>query len=177
VNAFPSRSRGGAALPSVRIERFHTPHAAAGRRGRRPELIVVHTTAGTFDGTVDWFSRPESKVSAHYLVGLSGRVAAFVDEADVARHAGRVLDPLVPLPDGDPNLFSIGIEFEDDRDPEGVIRPDDQYRSGAGLIRAAAERWAIPLDRGHVVGHREIFAEKRCPGNLDVDRLVREALR
>lgn len=137
----------------------------------------MHTTAGTFEGTIDWFSRRESNVSAHYLVGLGGRVAVFVDEADAARHAGRVQDPVVPLPDGDPNLFSIGIEFEDDRDPEGVLRPDEQYRAGAGLIRAAAERWTIPLDREHVVGHREIFAEKRCPGNLDVDRLVREALR
>ena len=171
-----SRPRGDAALPSERVERFHTPHAITGRRGRRPELIVVHTTAGSFDGTVDWFSRPESGVSAHYLVGLTGRVAAFVDEADAARHAGRVRDPALSLPAGDPNLFSIGIEFEDGRDPEGVVRPDDQYRAGAGLIRAAARRWGIPLDRGHVVGHREIYAEKRCPGNLDVDRLVREAI-
>ncbi len=35
-------------------------------------------------------------------------------------------------------------------------------------------RWGIPTDREHVIGHHELFAEKDCPGNLDVDRLIRE---
>ncbi len=159
----------------MRVDRFQTPHVIVGRSGRHPSLIVVHTTDGTFEGTVDWFSRAESEVSAHYLVGLDGRVAQFVDEADGARHAGRVLEPAVLLPGPDPNLDSIGLEFEDGRDPEGAVRGEAQYRAGARLIRESAARWGIPLDRGHVVGHREIYAPKRCPGNLDVDRLVREA--
>lgn len=159
----------------MRVDRFQTPHVIVGRSGRHPSMIVVHTTDGTFEGTVDWFSRPESGVSAHYLVGLDGRLAQFVDEADGARHAGRVRDPSVLLPGPDPNLDSIGIEFEDGRDPDGADRGDALYRAGARLIRESAARWRIPLDRDHVVGHKEIYAPKRCPGNLDVDRLVREA--
>ena len=139
--------------------------------------IVVHTTDGTFDAAVGWFASPESGVSAHYLVGFDGRVAALVDEGDTAFHCGRVLEPTSTLDWGDdPNLTTIGIEFEDGGDPLGVERPDAQYRAGAGLLREISERWNIPLDRDHVVGHREIFRRKDCPGNLDIDRLLRDAL-
>jgi glycosyltransferase involved in cell wall biosynthesis len=108
---------------------------------------------------------------------LDGRVVQFVDEEDTARHAGRVRDPSARLAQqaGDPNLYTIGIEFEDGGDPEGVERTDAQYEAGSALIAAAARRWGIPLDREHVIGHRELFAGKSCPGNLEVERLLSEA--
>ena len=138
-------------------------------------LVVVHTTDGSFGGTVAWFANPESRVSAHYLVGLSGHVAQFVAEEDTARHAGRVCEPTADLPGRDPNLYSVGIEFEDGGDPMTVARPDEQYRAGADLLAGIARRWDVPLDRAHVLGHREVFRAKLCPGNLDIDRLLREA--
>ncbi len=99
-----------------------------------------------------------------------------MDEADTAFHAGRLRDPTATLlAEEDPNRVTIGIEFEDDGNPTGVQRPDVQYRAGAALIAAAAQRWGISLDREHVVGHRELFAAKLCPGNLDLDRLIAEA--
>lgn len=116
-------------------------------------------------------------MSAHYVVRLDGRVAQFVDEADSAQHAGRVKDPTAALVDEEsPNLYTVGIEFEDGGDPLGVERPESQYATGARLIAAIASRWDIPVDREHVIGHREIFASKACPGNLDIERLVAEAL-
>jgi N-acetyl-anhydromuramyl-L-alanine amidase AmpD len=165
-------------LPSLamsEIERRPTPHVIRGRHGRTPSMIVLHTNDGTTAGTIEWFSQATSGVSAHYLVSLAGAVVQFVDEVDAARHAGRVSRPSVPLPDGDPNLYTIGIEFEDARDPDGVVRTDAQYRAGTQLLADIAARWSIPLDRRHVLGHRELFAAKRCPGNLDVERLVRGA--
>jgi peptidoglycan/xylan/chitin deacetylase (PgdA/CDA1 family) len=156
--------------------RFATSHAIAGRGGKRVVAIVVHTNVGSFTSTVEWFAHPGSGVSAHYLVGLDGRVAQFVDERDTARHAGRVREATTRLFDeGNPNLVTVGIEFEDGGDPEGVVRPDAQYRAGAELVRAVAGRWGVPLDREHVIGHREIFSAKSCPGNLDLERLLREA--
>ena len=80
--------------------------------------------------------------SAHYLVGLDGRVAQFVDEGDTARHAGAVHDPTSALGDEeDPNLVTIGIEFADDGRPADVHRPDQQYRAGASLLAGIHERW------------------------------------
>jgi N-acetyl-anhydromuramyl-L-alanine amidase AmpD len=159
-------------------ERHPTPNFEQGRNGEEPLLIVLHTTVGTWSGTIDWFGREESRVSSHYLVGLDGRIAQFVDEADAARHAGKVRDPsaeLVVELGGNPNLYSIGIEFEDGGRPHDAERPAAQYASGAYLVAAAGTRWKIPLDRRHVIGHREITTAKECPGNLDVERVVAEA--
>jgi N-acetylmuramoyl-L-alanine amidase len=163
----------------MRIDSFHTPNFSIGRDAEGPRAIVVHTTVGTFASAVAWFGSKESKVSSHYLVGLDGRVGQFVDEREVAWHARRVKDPTVApwLVAVNPNLVTVGIEFEDLGDPHGCDRSQEQYASGAGLIAGIAERWRIPLDREHIVGHREIFAEKTCPGNLDIDRLIAEARR
>ncbi|HEV7846508.1 MAG TPA: glycosyltransferase [Thermoleophilaceae bacterium] len=160
------------------IERRETAHYDPGRGGHRPTGIVVHTNVGGFESTINWFADPASEVSAHYLVGLDGRVVQFVDEEDTARHAGRVSDPTTPLFSGEnPNLYTVGIEFEDGGDPLGVERTELQYRAGARLVRRIAQRWEIALDRDHVAGHRELFAAKECPGNLDIDRLLELARR
>ncbi len=161
----------------MEIRRLPASNFAPGRAGRRPEGVVVHTTAGSFGAAAAWFANPESGVSAHYIVGLDGRVAQLVDEGDTAQHAGRVREPSADLIAGvdDPNLITIGIEFEDGGDPLEVDRPEAQYRSGAALIAAASRRWEFPLDRRHVIGHREVFAAKDCPGNLDIERLIEAA--
>ncbi len=160
------------------LERHPTPNSIPGRDGHRPLAVVVHTNVGSWGGTLNWFSRPESEACAHYLVGLDGRVAQLVDEGDTARHAGRLLDPtarIVRERNANPNLFTVGIEFEDGGRPFDVERPLTQYDAGASLIASICARWSIPIDREHVIGHREVFAAKECPGNLDVDRLVDEA--
>jgi N-acetylmuramoyl-L-alanine amidase len=162
----------------VNIERRSTSHYRRGRGGHRVCGVVIHTNVGSFESTVHWFADPASGVSAHYLVGLDGRVAQFVDEADTAQHAGRVRNPTTELvAAGDPNLYTVGIEFEDGGDPHGVARGEAQYRIGGELLRQIAARWSIPLDRAHVVGHREIYDRKSCPGNLSIDQLLRQALR
>ena len=142
----------------------------------------MHTTVGSFRSAAYWFEDPSSGVSAHYLVGLDGRVAAFVDEPDAANHAGRVVEPTAAMARGavaageSPNLTSIGIEVVDDGDPDDVRRTDVQYASVARLVARASARWGISIDTDHIVGHREIAADTGCPGNLDIERIRREAL-
>ena len=141
----------------------------------------MHTTVGSFRSARYWFEDPSSGVSAHYLVGLDGRVAAFVEESDAAHHAGRVVEPTAAMArraeaaGESPNLTSIGIELVDDGDPGSVERTDVQYATAARLVARACDRWGIPVDPEHVVGHREIAADTGCPGNLDIERIRREA--
>lgn len=158
------------------VQHAPTPNFRVGRDGHAPRGVVLHTTDGTFDAALAWFSRAQSGVSAHYVVGLDGYVTQLVDEADTALHAGRLLEPTCTLATGpDPNLVTIGIELVDNGNPHHVVRPDAQYRAAAVLLAGIARRWSIELDREHVVGHRELFAAKTCPGNVDTDRLLREA--
>ena len=160
----------------MEIQEGFAVHFYAGRRGRRPLGVVAHTTDGSLASTVSWFGSEESGVSAHYLVGLDGGVIRFVDERDIARHAGRVSNPTAALYDGsDPNLYTVGVEFEDGGDPHGVERTAAQYAAGGELLRGIARRWRFPLDREHVIGHRELTDRKACPGNLDLERLLAAA--
>ncbi|MGH2710775.1 MAG: N-acetylmuramoyl-L-alanine amidase [Actinomycetota bacterium] len=160
----------------MQLERHPTPNYSEGRGREVPRAIIVHTNHGSFVGTVSWFGREGSGVSAHYLVGLDGRVALFVDEGDTAQHAGKEeSESRAVFGRTDANRSAIGIEFEDAGKPDSSPRSERQYEAGGRLIREVAHRWNIPLDSAHIVGHRDVRQGTDCPGNLDVERLIREA--
>lgn len=143
-----------------------------GRGGLTPEAIVIHITDGPASACIDWFLRPESQVSAHYLVTRKGRVYQFVKERDSAWHAGRVVKPRWRLlREGvNPNYYTIGIEMEgwDEEKPTFI-----QTVVTAILIGVIAKRWKIPLDKDHVIGHNQIDRRKACPGrNIDPSALA-----
>jgi N-acetylmuramoyl-L-alanine amidase len=149
-----------------------SPNRTKGRSGFRPGAIVIHIMEGTLAGTDSWFRSPQSKVSAHYGVGKDGSVHQYVAETDAAWHAGRVHGATWQgrRAGVNPNLYTIGIEHEGKGDTEW---PDAMYRASAALIRDIAHRWSIPIDRAHIIGHREIYARKTCPGEkVDLDKLI-----
>lgn len=95
-----------------------------------------------------------------------------------AHHAGNIKDTIVPIVKrlkGNPNHYSIGIECADEREPYSADR-SKQLPEVAKLVARLAKEYDIPLDRNHIVGHREIFAAKGCPGNINVDRLLQMAI-
>ncbi|RLG70037.1 MAG: N-acetylmuramoyl-L-alanine amidase, partial [Candidatus Iainarchaeum archaeon] len=95
-------------------EFIKSPNFWKGRRGFKPEAIVIHITEGTASSTIDWFTRIESQVSSHYLIDRSGKVYQFVKEEDTAWHAGKVVQASWKLlkQGVNPNFYTIGIELE-----------------------------------------------------------------
>lgn len=155
-----------------------TGNYSRGRGGKKPIAIVVHVMDGTFLGTRSWFNNPAAKASTHYGVSLKGEVDQYVSEIDTAFHAGTVA-PKPPAWKGwtvgmNPNFFTLGIEHEGKKD---TVWTEAMYKASAELIRQLCNRWKIPCDRDHIVGHREIdsFRRANCPGTCDLDRLVRMA--
>lgn len=139
------------------------------------DAIVIHVTEGNAASVRSWFNSPEARVSAHYMVTKAGEVVQFVDENDTAWHAGRVDHPTAEIVERhgtNPNDWSIGIEHEGDGKHELAMA---QRAASVELIRDICQRHQIPIDRTHIVGHREIYSLKTCPGVIDVDRLVTEA--
>lgn len=134
-----------------------------GRKGYRPEAIVIHIMDGTLAGTDSWFANPSSQVSAHYGIGKSGEVHQYVQEQDSAWHAGRVDAPVWKFirPNVNPNLYTVGIEHEGKPDDVWTV---EMKQASANLIKEICERWQIPIDRDHVIGHFEIYSKKpNCP--------------
>lgn len=138
-----------------------------GRFGSPVNLGILHTEDGYEAGTDSWFANPAAHVSTQYSVALDGAIRQHVSEGDTAWGAGNWAY----------NTRSVQIEFEDLANPNGIARTDAQYASGAELIADISRRHGIPLDRAHWLKHGEVPGadHKNCPGNLDVDRLLREA--
>lgn len=154
------------------IQWIGSPNKDKGREGYRPEAIVIHIMEGTLKGTDAWFSNEESGVSAHYGIGKTGEIHQYVGESDRAWHAGRLVSPTWRLlkAEVNPNWYTIGIEHEG---TENTPWSDALYKASAGLIETICRRWAIPCDRDHIIGHREIRTDKTCPGlEVDLDKLV-----
>ncbi|MFD7893767.1 peptidoglycan-binding protein [Streptomyces sp. NPDC059743] len=113
--------------------------------------VVVHVTQGSYAGTISWFQNASSQVSAHYVVRSSdGAITQMVRDSNTAYHARSA------------NSSSLGIEHEGFiADPSWFT--DAMYRSSAALTKYLCERYGIPKDRAHVVGHAEV------PGNDHTD--------
>ncbi|MGH3312216.1 MAG: N-acetylmuramoyl-L-alanine amidase, partial [Streptomyces sp.] len=113
--------------------------------------VVVHVTQGSYAGTISWFKNPDSQVSAHYVIRSSdGEVTQMVRDGDTAWHAKGG------------NASAIGIEHEGFVDDPSWFT-DAMYRSSAALTKYMCDKYGIPKDRAHVVGHSEV------PGNDHTD--------
>ncbi|HTK03449.1 MAG TPA: peptidoglycan recognition family protein [Alphaproteobacteria bacterium] len=142
------------------------------RQGKKIDGIVIHTTVGTYDGTITYFQNNDRSVSAHYVVSLDGDITQMVNENVGANHAGNVSNPTTPVYKGfNPNWNTIGIENADNADPAGADR-SRQLPALANLVRDICLRNGIPIDRNYICGHRELYDKKTCPGNIDVNKVV-----
>lgn len=151
-----------------------SPNFWKDRAGFKPELIVIHVMDGTLMGTDAWFQNPASQVSAHYGIGQNGEVHQYVQEKDTAWHAGRVQNPTFSLykPNVNPNRYTIGIEHEGNATS---VWSAAMKQASAAMIREICQRWGIPIDRNHIIGHYQIFSGKpNCPAQNKaiIDELV-----
>lgn len=140
--------------------------------------ICIHTAVGSYSGTISWFKNPSAQVSSHYVINEAGtEITQCVRESDRAWAQGtkyRVTAPLVKRLGGNPNNYLISIECADGRKPHEHDRTG-QYKALAWLVADIAKRNNIPLNREHVIGHKEIRASKTCPGNIDINQVLQIA--
>ena len=134
-----------------------------GRDGHSVELIVDHWTVVMFEGAIRRFKDPASILSAHWVIGSDGRIAQLVSEDDTAYHAGVF----------SVNQRSIGIEHE-----AGPAMPPSEalYAASARLHADIASRYGLALEVDTTVLPHRAIVPTECPGTLDLDRIVREAL-
>ncbi|MEL6609475.1 MAG: N-acetylmuramoyl-L-alanine amidase [Pseudomonadota bacterium] len=111
----------------------------------------------------------EFEVSAHYLIGRSGRVIQMVREADRAWHAGAGSWQ----GQDDINSRSIGIELTNTGSEPFA---EAQMTALIDLLRGVQTRWAIPPHR--VIGHSDMAPGRKIdPGrSFPWDALSRAGL-
>ena len=131
---------------------------------REITCVVLHATATAAIGSPkDWLTRPESKVSAHYLIGLDGQIYQLVDEKNIAYHAGESeWNGRKGV-----NQFSVGIELVNANDGKQVF-PKEQINVCASLVAAICVDYGIKL--GDIIGHKDISpGRKTDPAGFDFD--------
>ncbi|MEU5211176.1 N-acetylmuramoyl-L-alanine amidase [Streptomyces sp. NPDC020742] len=133
--------------PVTRVPASRSNYTAADRPTQYPvEMVVVHVTQETYRDTLRLFQDPAHKAAAHYVVrSADGRIAQCVTERNVAWHAGN----------WNVNTRSIGIEHEGWID-DPTWFTDVLYERSARLTAAVCDRYGIPKDREHIIGHVEV---------------------
>ncbi len=153
------------------------PDGTKGRNGYRPIAVVLHIAEGTLAGCDAWFNSPNNVGSStHYAIGKSGEIHQYVDENDAAWGNGQVKKPNWPLliDEVNPNLYTISIEHEGH---SGEPWTEPMFQADLWLIGQICQRWEIPIDKDHIIGHYRIdsVSRARCPGaGLPWDRLLAE---
>lgn len=135
---------------------------------RKVTLLVVHATATSgIESPKNWLCDKVSKASAHYLIGVDGRVLRLVKEEDVAWHAGvsewRGMERIShTTKNPSVNHCSIGYELVnicDGKDPY----PEAQVAALAELVADACKRHGVLME--NIVGHEDIApGRKPDPG-------------
>ncbi|HEU4913931.1 MAG TPA: peptidoglycan recognition family protein [Candidatus Saccharimonadales bacterium] len=110
------------------------------------KYIVIHDTEGSYESSIAWFQDPRSYVAAHYVIRSSdGEITQMVKTKDIGWHAGNWYM----------NMHSIGVEHEGFAAEGATWYSEAMYRSSAKLVRYLANKYDIPLDREHIVGHEQ----------------------
>ena len=114
--------------------------------GLNVRFVVIHDTEVDYAGTLAIFQNSHNYVSAHYVTrSADGLVTQMVPTSDVAWQAGNWWI----------NTHSVGIENEGFAlDPSYFTK--NLYHSLARLTRYTAQRYGIPLDREHIIGHDQV---------------------
>lgn len=159
------------------IEQVPSPNFRKMASPRKVTCIIIHATATSgIESPKAWLTSVESKVSAHYLIGMDGKIYQLVQENDVAYHAGesewRGISHV--------NNFSIGIELVNANDGK-MPYPEAQLSECAGLVASICKKRKIgPED---VIGHLNIApGRKTDPAafpwdnfRMDVSRAIADA--
>jgi N-acetylmuramoyl-L-alanine amidase len=138
-----------------------SPNIEPRARGLEPSILILHYTGlPSAARAIEVLSRPDCKVSCHYVVDIDGRITQMVAEKMRAWHAG--LSSW--LGETDINSASIGIEIQNPGHQHGYPDfPDQQMDAVTALCRDILSRHPIPPER--VLAHSDIApARKIDPG-------------
>ncbi|WP_241778871.1 N-acetylmuramoyl-L-alanine amidase [Streptomyces sp. AcH 505] len=143
-----------AECPSTMNCQFVPAAASNGQVSDRPangvkiSEIVIHTTEGSYQAAIDTFQTPGGSSAQYVMRSSDGAVTQMVPNKDVAFGDGNYWS----------NLHSVQIEHEGFSAQGADWYTDAAYRETATLVKYLADRFDIPLDRQHIVGHDNVPA-------------------
>ncbi|GAB3104613.1 N-acetylmuramoyl-L-alanine amidase [Isoptericola nanjingensis] len=123
----------------------HDQADRTGEGGPSIDYIVIHDTETAYEPSVRLVTDPTYLAWNYTLRSSDGHVANHLEPSDVGWHAGNWYM----------NMHSIGLEHEGWAGTSGWFT-EAMYQSSAELVRYLGEKYDVPLDRAHVIGHDQI---------------------
>jgi len=140
---------------------YPSPNIEPRKPGYAPSILVLHYTGlPTVGRALEVLSRPDCKVSCHYVVDEDGRIIQMVAEDARAWHAG----VSYWAGETDINSASVGIEIQNPGHMLGYPDfPEVQMQAVAALARDITGRHGIPPER--VLAHSDVAPGRKVdPG-------------
>lgn len=162
-----------------------------------PEFIMVHFISGVVISRDDPYNKElirdifeQDDIGINYVIDREGNIECLLPENRAAWHAGSGEFLGDEKYTNKMNKYSIGIEllaigsksdmsqyltsYEYDALDSALYGfTDEQYKSLKALVSELCDRYSIPMDKAHVIGHEEYSENKTDPGELfDWSRLV-----
>lgn len=160
-------------------------------RTKPVDVIMIHSCSDCLNNPKDPYNVEAIKtlfahlgVSAHYIIGRTGKIIQLVEENNIAYHAGKGCSPHWPERENTMNHYSIGIELlaiGSERDmsihmnateyacinPKDIGYTEAQYKTLNLLINELSTRYGIPKNRKHIMGHDDYAPNRKTdPGEL-----------
>lgn len=151
---------------------------SSSRNGNSIDMVILHHSATTnVESVLRMMETGSRTVSANYVLGNDGHIYGVVPEEKRAWTSGSPSDG-----GRGANFDRRAITFEcANLSVNGWTISEATYASLAKLIADFHRRYGVPLDRDHIVGHRELYSRwsasyaTACPGGMDLDKVVRLA--
>ena len=131
------------------------------KEGLKPSILLLHYTGmPSCERAIDWLSRPESKVSSHYVIDVDGAITQLVAEDMRAWHAG----VSIWRGETDINSASVGIEIHNPGHGDDYCDfPDAQMQAVCDLSAEIIARWGIAPEG--VLAHSDVAPGRKIdPG-------------
>ena len=134
------------------------------------DMIVIHHTGDTdIDASAEqineWhINKDYAAIGYHFVIRKNGNIEKGRPDWAIGAHAY-----------GE-NQHTIGIHLSG---AFNSVQPTKaQIESCAHLVACLCDEWEIPIDRKHIVGHREVNDDTSCPGDnlfAKMDEIVSKA--
>lgn len=145
----------------------HSPNSSPRRDGDKVQYFVVHHAADTnsVETQRDRFMRANDRnVSPNWLIGKDGSVSEIVPP-----------DKYRAWTTGQFDYNAVTVETQNTSGNPNWGISEESHVAIAKLVAWASKRYGFPIDRQHVLGHREVpnVPATACPGpSMNLDKIV-----
>jgi N-acetyl-anhydromuramyl-L-alanine amidase AmpD len=129
-----------------------TPNFSRGRI-LTPKAVVLHHTSGSYAGSVDWCTRPESMVSYHVIIAENGERTVLAGDNQRTWHAGRSFWRGKP----DLNSWSLGVAFAGDTYEKPLTK--EQIESAIEYLLPRMKKLSLTIK--DVTDHRTVSPNRK----------------